>query len=122
MGLFDELAGKAFGMLGGSGDAQSGLLGGIIETVASSDSGGLNGLLQSFKEKGLGEAVSSWVGTGENLPVSSEQIRNVLGNETIQNLASKFGISTDEISSMLAQHLPGAVDNLTPDGTLPENS
>jgi uncharacterized protein YidB (DUF937 family) len=122
MGLFDELAGKAFGMLGGSGDAKSGLLDGIMETVASSGSGGLSGLLQSFKDKGLGEAVSSWVGTGDNLPVSSEQIRNVLGNETIQNLASKFGISTDEISSMLAQHLPGAVDNLTPDGTIPENS
>ena len=122
MGLFDELAGKAMGMLSGSGESGSGLPGGIMGSLAPEGSGGLRGLIQSFQEKGLGDTVASWVGKGENLPISADQIQNVLGNDTIQNLASKFGISTDEISSMLAQHLPGAVDNLTPDGNIPDNS
>jgi uncharacterized protein YidB (DUF937 family) len=122
MGLLDELAGKALGMFNGSGEASSGLLDEIMGMVAPDTSGGLRGLLQSFQDKGLGDTMSSWIGTGENLHISSDQIQSVLGNETIQNLASKFGISGDQISSMLAQHLPTAVDKLTLDGTLHEQS
>ena len=121
MGLFDDFAGKAMGALNGSGDSSDGPLGGILEMVMPKGSGGLGGLVQSFQEKGLGEMVSSWVGKGENLPVSAEQIQSALGNETIRNLASKLGISGDDMSSMLAQYLPGAVDKLTPDGTIPKN-
>lgn len=123
MGLFDDLAGKAMGMLSGaSGENSDNPLGGILEMVMPKDSGGLGGLVQSFQDKGLGDLVSSWVGKGENLPISADQIQNVLGNETVQNLASKFGLSGDNLSSMLAQYLPGVVDKLTPDGTLPKDS
>lgn len=122
MGLLDGLAGQALGMLNGSDEAPSGLLGGIMDMVTSNSSGGLSGLVQSFHDNGLGDVVSSWVGKGENLPIDPAQIQNVLGNDMVQNLASKFGISGDQISSLLAQHLPGAVDKLTPDGTVPENS
>lgn len=122
MGLFDDLAGKAFGMLsGGSGENPDNPLDGILEVVMPKDSGGLGGLLQSFQQKGLGDTVASWIGKGENLPISADQIQSVLGNETIQNLAAKFGISSDEISTMLAQYLPGTVDKLTPDGAIPDN-
>lgn len=123
MGLFDDLAGKAMSMLSGaSGDNADNPLGNILEMVMPKDSGGLGGLVQSFQDKGLGDMVSSWVGKGENLPISAEQIQSVLGNETVQNLASKFGLSGDNLSSMLAQYLPGVVDKLTPDGTLPKDS
>lgn len=121
MGLFDELAGKALGMLGGSEDSSDGQLGGILKMLAPNGGSGLGGLLQSFQEKGLGNAVASWVGKGENLPISADQIQSVLGNETVQNLAAKLGISGDQISTMLAQYLPDVVDKLTPDGTLPED-
>lgn len=121
MGIFDDLAGKALSMLGGSGDSSNGPLGGILEMLAPNGAGGLGGLLQSFQEKGLGDTVASWVGKGENLPISADQIQSALGNETVQNLAAKFGISGDQISSMLAQYLPDAVDKLTPDGTLPKD-
>ncbi len=123
MGLFDDLASKAMGMLSGaSGDNADNPLGGILDMVMPKDSGGLGGLVQSFQDKGLGDVVSSWVGKGENLPISADQIQSVLGNETVQNLASKFGLSGDNLSSMLAQYLPGVVDKLTPDGTLPKDS
>jgi uncharacterized protein YidB (DUF937 family) len=122
MALFDELASKAMGMLGGSEGANSGLLGGVVSALASQGSGGLGGLLQSFQEKGLGNEVASWIGTGENLPISAEQLQSVLGNETVQNLAANFGIPTEQLSSMIAQYLPTAVDALTPDGTMPEQS
>ncbi len=120
MGLFDELVGKASGMLGGGEGEQSGLVGGVMEMLANKETGGLGGLVQSFQEKGLGGVISSWVGTGENLPVSAEQIQQVLGSDTLQNLAAKSGIAPEELSGKLAEFLPGIIDKMTPDGTVPE--
>lgn len=121
MGLFDEVAGKAMGLLGGGeGGEQGGLLQGVLELAGSSGAGGIAGLVDTFKEKGLGDIVSSWVGTGQNLPISPNQIQQVLGSEAIQGLAAKAGLSTEEISAKLAEHLPGFVDQMTPDGAVPE--
>lgn len=119
MGLLDELVSKATGMLGGGqGEGQEGLLGGVMEMLGGQ--GGLGGLVQKFKDKGLGDIISSWVGTGQNLPINADQIKEGLGSETIQNLAAKVGISPDDMSSKLSELLPGVVDKLTPDGQIPE--
>lgn len=120
MGLLDELVGKASSMLGGGEGEQSGLVGGVMEMLASKETGGLGGLVQSFQEKGLGGVISSWIGTGENLPVSGEQIQQVLGSDMVQNLAAKAGIAPEEVSGKLAEFLPGIIDKMTPDGTIPE--
>lgn len=120
MGLLDELASKAQGMFGSAEGESSGLLNNVMEMLSNRETGGLNGLVQSFKDRGLDDVVSSWVGKGENLPVNADQISNVLGSETIQNLAAKAGVSSSDLSSMLAQHLPGLIDRLTPDGVIPE--
>ncbi len=68
MGLFDDIIGN---MLGGAGGEQANL-GGIMEELSGLDAGGVNGLLQSFQQKGLGDIVASWVGTGQNQPISDE--------------------------------------------------
>lgn len=120
MGLLDELAGKAQGMFGGAEGQSPDLLSGVMDMLSNSQSGGLSGLVQTFKDKGLGDVVSSWVGTGENLPLNADQVSTALGSETIQNLAAKTGVSTTEVSSLLAQQLPGLIDKLTPDGVIPE--
>jgi uncharacterized protein YidB (DUF937 family) len=120
MGIFDELASKASSLLGGGGGEQSGLAGGIMEMLTDGKSGGLSGLVQSFQDKGLGDIISSWVGTGSNLPISAEQIKEGLGSDTIQNLAAKSGIAPEDISAKLAEFLPGVIDKFTPDGTIPE--
>lgn len=120
MGILDELTGKVGSMFGGTGGEQSGLTGVVMEMLAGKDSGGLSGLVQSFQEKGMGDLVSSWVGKGENQPVSAEQIKDGLGSEMIQNLSAKAGISKEETSAKLAEFLPGLIDKLTPDGTIPE--
>ncbi|RNC73257.1 MAG: DUF937 domain-containing protein [Desulfuromonadales bacterium] len=120
MGLFDEIAGKAKEMLGGAGGETSGLLKGVMEMLGSGQAGGLQGLVQSFQQKGLGDIISSWVGTGQNLPISPDQMKEGLGSDLIQNLAAKAGVSPEEASAKLAEHLPGFIDKLTPDGTIPE--
>jgi uncharacterized protein YidB (DUF937 family) len=123
MGLLDNLESTfenkaASSLLGGSSNP---LAAHLLETI-NNHPGGLSGLMQSFHEQGLGNLVSSWVGTGENLPISGEQIQQVLGNERVQQLAAKAGISPDVATSMLSQLLPTLVDKLTPNGQVPEHS
>lgn len=120
MGLLDDLVGKATSMLGAKEGESSGLMGSVMELLSNSETGGLNGLVQSFQEKGLGGIISSWIGTGENLPISAEQIQQGLGSDMVQNLAAKVGIAPEELNGKLAELLPGLIDKLTPDGTVPE--
>jgi uncharacterized protein YidB (DUF937 family) len=120
MGILDEVVGKVTGMLGdGKGD-QSGLLEGVMDMLANRESGGLGGLAQTFQEKGLGGIISSWIGTGENQPISADQIQQVLGSDVLQKIGDKAGIPPEELSGKLAEVLPGVIDKLTPDGTIPE--
>ena len=118
MGLLDELAGKAASLMGGSG--QSDLMGGVMEMLSKQGGGGLSGLVQSFQEKGMGDIISSWISTGPNQAISADQIQEGLGSDMIQNLAAKVGASPEDITSKLAASLPGIIDGLTPDGTIPE--
>jgi len=121
MGLLDQLAGS---VLGQSGDAESASQTGIFDAIMSlisQQEGGLSGLVSQFQSGGLSDIVNSWVGRGENIPVSAEQLQSVLGNEQIAGIASKLGIDSNSAVSALAQFLPQVIDNLTPDGSL-ENS
>jgi uncharacterized protein YidB (DUF937 family) len=119
MGLFDDLENKAVtGMLGGSSNP---LATGLLQMI-NNQPGGVAGLVQSFHEKGLGEVASSWVGNGQNLPISADQIQQVLGSEQVKQLAAKAGISPDVAGSSLAQLLPTLIDKLTPNGQVQQHS
>lgn len=96
----DDLMSTVLGLLGGQG--------------------GLQNLIGQFSSKGLDDVIGSWVGTGKNLPVTSDQLQNVLGKDTIGNLASKLGMDSGALTSQLSKLLPDVVDKLTPDGKVPE--
>ncbi len=103
-----------------------GVLGGLVGAGVTSaishvieQQGGVQGLVEKFQQNGLGGIVQSWVGTGANQAVSTDQISQVLGSDMVKNLAAKFGIPADQIASVIAQHLPAAVDQITPNGTIP---
>lgn len=93
-----------------------------IAAMVTGQQGGLTGLAEAFQQKGLGDIVSSWIGTGANLPISADQIQQVLGSEQIQAFAQMAGLSPDSAGSQLAELLPGVVDRLTPDGEIPKGS
>jgi uncharacterized protein YidB (DUF937 family) len=80
--------------------------------------GGLGGLLDKLQKGGLGNVANSWVGPGQNQPVSPSQIGPALGPD-IKTLAQRSGLSEEEITKHLSQILPGVVDKLTPNGRLP---
>lgn len=120
MGLLDDIAGKAHGMFGEPDGESPGLLKGIMDMLSNKEGGGLSGLVQSFQQKGLGDIISSWIGTGQNSPITPEQIKEGLGSETVQNLADKAGISTEELTAKLSEQLPTLIDKMTPGGVVPE--
>ena len=119
MSLFDSLArGVAEQVLGGMGQNNS-LLGAAAHLVNSPEVGGIAGLMKLFAERGQGDAMASWISTGKNLPISPETILGVLGQDRVEQLAGKLGLSSAEMSKALAGALPQLVDKLTPDGKLP---
>ena len=81
--------------------------------------GGLGGLLDKLQKGGLGEVANSWVGPGQNKPVSPGQLGPALGNDLIKTLSQRSGIPEDELMKQLSQILPGVVDKLTPQGRVP---
>jgi uncharacterized protein YidB (DUF937 family) len=121
MGLFDEVV----GMVTGDGAAQSPqhatAMGAIMDYINSPQVGGISGLSQMFHNQGLGGIVSSWIGTGQNLPISQDQLQSVLHSEALQNVAAKVGMDPSQLTGMMAQLLPHVVDKLTPNGQVPDS-
>jgi uncharacterized protein YidB (DUF937 family) len=105
MGLLDGLVGGAVGA------EMVSVVNGFIERH-----GGVKGLVDQFEKQGLGPTVQSWVGTGENKPITPDQVQHALGTDTLQQLAAKLGIDPNEMAAKLSEFLPKAVDKLTPDG------
>jgi uncharacterized protein YidB (DUF937 family) len=111
MGLFD-------GVLGGVvGASMVSVVNGIIE-----QHGGVQGLVNEFERNGLGATVRSWVGTGPNQPVEPADVHRVLGSDLLQQLSAKTGMSVQDLAAKLSQVLPQAVDHLTPDGKIPNQT
>jgi uncharacterized protein YidB (DUF937 family) len=119
MGLFDSLVSGA--LKGAFSQGESSQLPGLLsQLLGKTDFGSLGGLLAQLQQRGLGSEVSSWLSNGQNLPTSPEQLRSVLGNEQLQQLARSAGLPVDALLSMLALQLPGAVDKMSPNGKLEE--
>ena len=114
MSLFDAINDAL-----GANEAHAGLVTAAMEALGGSSGSGLGGLVEAFQAKGLGDVVASWIGTGQNLPVSAEQIQSVLGSGLVQQLAARAGLPPEAATTLLAQILPQAVDRLTPEGTVP---
>ena len=119
MGLFDQIAGAVAGATGNANSGGNELLTAVMHMVNDPKTGGLEGLIKSFHKGGMAEIINSWVSTGHNLPISAEQIKNVLGSDQVKSIASKLGINSEQASAQIAQYLPQIVDKLTPGGNIP---
>ena len=118
MEFMHELKKMVVGQEGETG-GQSSMLDNLLEMLNDQKSGGITGLIQKFNEKGLGDHMSSWISTGENLPISADQIKDALGSDKIKELASKLNLGEHETSKSLADMLPHLINKLTPDGSVP---
>ena len=92
------------------------------DILASSGFGSLSGLVEKLANGGLNQQVKSWVGTGENLPVTTDQLRGALGDQPAQKMGQQAGIPAERILQILAQYLPAAIDQASPNGKLQDPS
>jgi uncharacterized protein YidB (DUF937 family) len=128
MGLLDEILGsKNLGGIAGMVAKNPQILAAAVALLSTKDSsvggsGGLGDLVSAFQGKGLDDVVSSWVSTGANKSISPSQLESVLGNDTLGQFARKAGIGSSEASSVLASLLPELVNQVTPQGRIPETN
>lgn len=89
------------------------------QLMGSGGQGGLNAIVAKLQQAGFGDQVKSWIGTGQNLPITADQLKQVLGSDMVRQLAAKYNIPIDQVAEVLAHQLPIAVDRASPDGKLP---
>lgn len=117
MGLFDSLAGAVLSNMGGDKGAML-----QIAMDLFKQNGGLEGVVAKFNEAGLSKQAASWISKGDNLPISAEQVIEVLGRDSIAGIAEKLTMSPSDISAKIAEYLPQAIDKMTPNGEVDSNS
>jgi len=123
MGLLDEVISMAASSSGGQAQAQhTSALAAIISYVNSPQVGGIAGLQKMFHDGGLGSVFTSWVSSGQNLPVSADQLQNVLHGGALQQAAQQSGLNVSQLTGMMSALLPHLVDKLSPNGQLPDAS
>ena len=144
MGLLDSVLGSVLGGQAGSAPAGPGGLGDVLGGLRGAQGqengglatllpvvvgmlandgqggGGLGGLMDKFNQAGLGDLLQSWIATGPNPAISGEQLGQVLGVDTVDQIAAQWGVAPGEAAGQLAQALPGLIDRLTPEGHAPQ--
>jgi uncharacterized protein YidB (DUF937 family) len=149
MGLLDSVLGAALGQGGGgASNPQAALISAIVGMLAKGGGGGgglgdvlgsalgggggagaggagagfggLAGLVEQFSRAGMGDIAKSWVGTGQNLPISPDQLGQVFGRDTLSQMSNQLGMSHGDLLGQLSQMLPQVVDRLTPQGQIPQ--
>ena len=127
MGLLDTVIGS---LMGGAEGGSSSPMGGVLSSLIGGGQagsqmggpamGGLGGLISQFQNAGLGHVAQSWISNGPNQSVSPQQLQNVFGEDKIQGMAQQAGMQPGDFLSQLSQHLPNAVNGMTPNGRLPD--
>jgi uncharacterized protein YidB (DUF937 family) len=135
MGLLDQVIGAALGSRGQSAPGQmasdqqaQGPIAAILASLLAprpaaaaqqEQAGGLDELINQFKKNGFQDVVNSWIGTGQNQAISPGQLREALGQKTVNDLSRQADTPQDDLLAQLSKYLPGVIDKLTPNGQLP---
>ena len=122
MGILDSLENSP-ALKGVLGQLEAAVLPVVLsEVLGNGGQGGLSSIVAKLQQAGFGDQVKSWIGNGQNLPITADQLKQVLGSDVVRQLAAKYNIPVDQLAEVLAQQLPTAVDHASPDGKLPHTA
>lgn len=122
MAIFDAIVAEAAQRFGLGREAAGGLLAALLRLISDPATDGFTGFIDRFKRVGLGSTIDSWITTGDNTPLSNEQLESAVGEETIASIAADTGVDRSTATSALAGMIPSVVDTLTANGTVPDDS
>lgn len=124
MSLVEDILGKVLEKAGvgdSGGGSDSPLMSMLLPLVLSMlGSGGLSNILDKMRAGGMSAQADSWVGGGENLPITADQAREVVGSDQVSEIAGKLGLPEDQTAALLADALPQVADQVSPKGALPD--
>src|SRR5262245_54190146 len=119
-GGLGAIVGEVLGGRGGGGGGLGDILGGVLGRGATTEAGALGGLLEQMQRAGFGDEARSWVGTGQNMPISPEALGRVFGEDGVAEIARRAGLTPKQASDGLSDLLPEVVDRVTPEGQVPD--
>jgi uncharacterized protein YidB (DUF937 family) len=142
MGLLDQVIGAALGSMGQSAQQgqrppgqpaqdQFSQMAAILASLLAprpaaagqqQQAGGLDVLIDQFKKNGFEDVINSWIGTGQNQAISPDELRQALGQKTVNDLSRQAGAPQEDLLAQLSKYLPGVIDKLTPNGQLPNQA
>jgi len=127
MGMLDDLLGQNLGAVAQTAMKNPQVMSAILSLLSSKQGsiggpGGLAGLVQAFQGQGMGDMISSWISTGPNPPATAAHVTKAIGPDTLSQFAAQAGIPQGEAGGLLASLLPSVIDQLTPQGKVPESN
>jgi len=122
MALFDSVISEVKERFGLSTEKAGELLAALLGLISDPKSGGFGGFINRFDSVGLGDTARSWITTGDNTPLSNEQLDSALGEGTMASVADQAGVDRETATTAIAGMIPAVVDDLTPDGEIPDES
>ena len=122
MAMFDAIIAEADQRFGLGQEAAGSLLARLLRLISDPATNGFTGFIDRFREVGLGSTIDSWITTGDNTPLSNEQLESAIGEDTIASIAADTGVDRSTATSALAGMIPSVVDTLTTNGTVPDDS
>jgi uncharacterized protein YidB (DUF937 family) len=84
--------------------------------------GGMNAVLDKFRQKGMTRQAQSWMSTGENQPIDEQSVEQVVGQQELREMAQRLGVPEEQVAQAFAEIMPEMVDKLTPEGQLPQEA
>lgn len=120
MNILDSLLSGLAGSNAPAGQPANPLLQMLLQMLASNGQfGGLSGLAQQFQQAGYGREMNSWISSGQNLPITPDQLMQIFGQGQMQQMAASSGMDLGSLSGGLSDLLPQLVDRMTPSGQVP---
>ena len=123
MSLFDNVLGTVLGDITSnqpiSGTGGNDLLHAAMELIQQQ--GGLPAVVDKFRQGGFTKEAESWIGSGQNLPISADALKSVLGSGAFGNLATRLGFPADQVNAALSSLVPHVIDKMTPNGTIADS-
>ena len=123
MSLFDNVLSTVLGGITNnptaSGVGSNDLLHAAMQLIQQQ--GGLPAVIDKFRQEGFAKEAESWIGSGQNLPISADALKAVLGSGAIGNLATRLGLPADQVNSGLTSLLPHVIDKMTPNGSIADD-
>ncbi len=114
-----EIAGNIFSQKVGN-EGNTGDIGSALSGLLAGSDGNLDimGLVSKFQSGDVASLVSSWLGDGENSPISGDQVKEVFGEEKIAEFASNSGLDINTAVSGLSGMVPELIDKASSGGSL----